>query len=179
MTCYQWKFRKNVDLLSYLLRVRACVYRDSDCFRSTKESNRNKRYFKECKSIGGEKNHFFVQHYRNKVDNFQEYVAEEEQFYDGCRKYQSKFRNSICMCSCCENFSQFRIIFFLFCFFLFWQVWQHTFKVWQLQIACLSRVTRFCELCQCIIRFSGMQLELILWIRLRGMLHEKLHVNLS
>lgn len=171
MTCYQWKFRKNVDLLSYLLRVRACVYRDSDCFRSTKESNRNKRYFKECKSIGGEKNHFFVQHYRNKVDNFQEYVAEEEQFYDGCRKYQS---NSICMCSCCENFSQFRIIFFLFCFFLFWQVWQHTFKVWQLQIACLSRVTRFCELCQCIIRFSGMQLELILWIRLRGMLHEKL-----
>lgn len=27
--------------------------------------------------------------YRNKVDNFQEYVAEEEQFYDGYREYRS------------------------------------------------------------------------------------------
>lgn len=112
--------------------------------------------------IGGEKNNFFVQYYRNKVDNFQEYVAREEQFYDGYRKYRSKFN---------EKFDTYMFVLRklsatsdYFFFFFFRQVWQHTFKVWQLQIACLSRVTRFCELCQCIIRFSGMQLELILWI---------------
>lgn len=118
-----------MDLLSYLLRVRACVYRDSDCFRSTKESNRNKRYFKECKSIGGEKNHFFVQHYRNKVDNFQEYVAKEEQFYDGCRKYINQNLEIRYACvPAAKTFPNFRLSFFCF-FFLFWQVWQHTFKV--------------------------------------------------
>lgn len=122
----------------------------------------------------GEKNHFYVQHYRNKVDNFQEYVAKEEQFYDGCRKYINQNLEIRYACvPAAKTFPNFGLSFFCF-FFLFWQVWQHTFKVWQLQIACLSRVTRFCELCQCIIRFSGMQLELILWIRLRGMLHEKL-----
>lgn len=62
-------------------------------FCPTKESNRNKReiFLKSATVSEREKRIIFSSAtlYRNKVDNFQEYVAEEEQFYDGYREYRS------------------------------------------------------------------------------------------